>query len=577
MTRAPETFAAWACDPQRTIEERFGAELLIEHTQGYWNRKHKIEAPTNYQALQLRRKARSLDPGYRPQFTRTQAERTEEVLPDITQLSFSLYHDRHLRDISFLRFCSPLASINISESEIRDWSPLLSQPEISSLIISDRLARDLRVLGQLPQLEKLQLSLGTPWPDMRGLENLPRLRDFQFSGNVLAIQVVPHLPVLRSAKLSHGSGFNVPLRCVADLPAMPKLRRLHLENTSELDGIERYPQLLNLEIHGYYTDLTPLAALPDLTHLLLGGGDYPDIHALTAMSGLRRVSIRIDLPPDLTPLAELPCLHEIVIEGTPVVPAELNSLNALCASWDDEFAATPPRTPKKLRLRIRSNEDRSDDDCTAIPRTWGDDLEMAKSETRWYTRKVNRRLNRLLGKGWGRVSDLGSLHSINTHVTITRPKDIDRLPAILLALRKLILTTRHPSKFFLVVDSMARYERDLDEIPGDDDDEFDAESEREEWEDARQQKIEREEFLKRTYRHQLSLETGIPIPPDRPDSPPDQDPDDQDYAGESAGPDSDYDLGTKLFLYTTLTEKAIYVNESDRRLAEMLFEMKAES
>jgi hypothetical protein len=144
-------------------------------------------------------------------------------------------------------------------------------------------------------------------------------------------------------------------------------------------------------------------------------------------------------------------------------------------------------------------------------------------------------------------------------------------------MRKLILAARHPWKFHVIVDSMARFERDLDEIQGDDDDEFDAEREREEWEDARQRRLEREEFLKRTYRHQLSLETGIPIPPDRPASQPAEDPGDQAYAGETDEPDAEYDLGAKFYLYATLTEKAAYVNEKDRALAEMLFEMKAES
>jgi len=45
---------------------------------------------------------------------------------------------------------------------------------------------------------------------------------------------------------------------------------------------------------------------------------------------------------------------------------------------------------------------------------------------------------------------------------------------------------------------------------------------------------------------------------------------------ESEIPDNEYDLGTKLSLYATLTEKAVYVNERDIALAEMLVEMKLE-
>ena len=43
MTPSSEGFADWAGDPCRTLEERFGAELLIEHTLGLWRNKHGIK------------------------------------------------------------------------------------------------------------------------------------------------------------------------------------------------------------------------------------------------------------------------------------------------------------------------------------------------------------------------------------------------------------------------------------------------------------------------------------------------------------------------------------------------------
>ena len=39
---------------------------------------------------------------------------------------------------------------------------------------------------------------------------------------------------------------------------------------------------------------------------------------------------------------------------------------------------------------------------------------------------------------------------------------------------------------------------------------------------------------------------------------------------------AEYDLGTNISLYVTLTEKACYIHESYRGLAEMLLEIKAE-
>lgn len=60
MTAASEGFADWACDPHRTLEERFSAELLIEQTLGLWRVKHGIKVETNYEAERLRRNRVSL-------------------------------------------------------------------------------------------------------------------------------------------------------------------------------------------------------------------------------------------------------------------------------------------------------------------------------------------------------------------------------------------------------------------------------------------------------------------------------------------------------------------------------------
>ena len=40
--------------------------------------------------------------------------------------------------------------------------------------------------------------------------------------------------------------------------------------------------------------------------------------------------------------------------------------------------------------------------------------------------------------------------------------------------------------------------------------------------------------------------------------------------------ESEYDLGTRIQLFVTLTEKAGYIHESYRDIAELLLEMKAE-
>ena len=579
MIAGEKSFADWACDPKRSVEERFGAELLIELTIGLWNQKHGIKTETNYEAERLRKQSRALDPGYEPHYSRESAEHTEEVLPELKQLHFGYHDDRPLRSLAFLRFCPPLESIETRFSEILDLTPLLTQTAVTKLHLWDRAARDLRPLGRLAKLQSLSLWLGAPWPDLTGLENLAELREFNFQGNIHALKAVPHLAQVRIASIKHGNGYNLPLRQAADLPVMPELHRLILDNTAELGGIERYDKLLNLEIYGHFTDVDPLASLKHLTHLTLSGGDYPTIAPLAQMPQLCRVVVRHEVPPEFTPLAEAARLHEIVTEATHIVPPELASLNAMFNSWDDEFAAATPRPLVPLTLSLRDGERHSEIDSGGTKRDWGDDLEMDHSEHRWFARKINRRLTALLGKGWGQVQERFARTAGYEQVTISRPEDIDRLVEVVQCLRELIAAARHPWSYLLIVDSLARFERDMAEIYRDDDAEFDPDREREEWEDERRQERERREFLERKYRHRLQQELGSPGAPPKPASAPTNESgeDDEDTLTTTAeASESEYDLGTNISLYVTLTEKACYIHESYRGIAELLLGIKTE-
>ena len=120
----------------------------------------------------------------------------------------------------------------------------------------------------------------------------------------------------------------------------------------------------------------------------------------------------------------------------------------------------------------------------------------------------------------------------------------------------------------------------MDEIYEDDDEEFNAEKEREEWEYEHERRRERREFLERKYRHRLEQELGTPaapVPP-APADPPGDDEDADTLQTTAEETPSAYDLGTRLHLYSTLTEKAVYFNhDPDRPLAEMLFGLKAGS
>jgi hypothetical protein len=579
MSAAPDNFAAWACDPKRSLEERFGAEILIEQTIGLWRTKHGVKHETNYKAEQLRKKERLLNPAYEPSYSAEAAAGAAEVLNELKNFNRSDFDDRPLRDVSFLRFCPPLDSFIIRKAEVLDWSPLQHHLTLTKLDIWDAAARDLRVISRLTKLETLHLWLGWPWPDLAGLENLTQLRELHFHGNILALHGVPSLPQVRVANIEHGHGFNVPFRSLKDLPAMPELRRLKLINAAELDGCGRFPNLLNLDIYGYFADLNPLTELKNLTHLFVSGGEYPDIAPLARMPKLYDLVIRHDEPPDFTPLADAPCLHEIRLELSEIIPPELAAMNAMLAPWTDEFAVNPPRPLAPLKLLPNPPDWQTEKDNRGVPRDYGENEGMGTSEARWFAREINRRLNALLGKGWGNCEEQYARHPGNDHVTICRPEDMDRIPEIVQCLRQLLASTRHPWSYLLVIDTDRWYERDVDDIYASEGVEFNPEAAREEWEDDQRRARERKEYLERKYRHRLQQELGTPVNPDdfAPPPPPAKDEGDTIAAGHDAPPEPPaYDLGTDISVIGTLTERAFYCHQSSLKEAAYLLGLTAE-
>ncbi|TAL04579.1 MAG: hypothetical protein EPO07_04925 [Verrucomicrobia bacterium] len=557
-----ESFAVWACDPHRTLEERFGAEILIEQTLGLWSKKHGVEQPaTNYEAERFRKKDRQLNPAYEPRFTRADAEHVGEVLSEVTEIRTGERDDRALGDLSFIRFCRGLVSLTITHCEAADWSPLLTQPTLTTLNIWGTTARDLRFLGQLSRLQSLRVYPNAPWPDLAGLENLRDLRELYFRGNILALRDVPCLPQVRHLELGHHFSFQLPLRSVADLPELPELRHLHLDNTTELHGIERYATLLNAVLYGYYTDLTPLTALQQLTHLTLSGGEYASFAPLAKLANLCRLVVRREEPPDFTALADAPRLHEIELELSPLKPVELTSLRALLPPWSDELAVPAPRPLAPLKLILGDKFPDTDADSGAEPRPRTEDTGMRESEYVWFCGETNRRLTKLLGKGWGAEKSLHRWAHNQMHVSIGRGEDLDRVPEIIQCLREILSSARYPFSYFLVVDYERWYERSMEQIYDAEDEEFDADRERENWEDEKARERERREFLERRYRHRLRQESGLPTKPEEFAPPkPETESGDTVFAGSAPEPPG-YNLNTNISLYCWISEKACYFNE----------------
>ena len=565
-------FVEWAFDHARTLEERFGAECLVEAMLPDLYKKEDWSWRANYDAQLYRHKARKLDPAYEPEFTREAAEKAQAALAERKALSFSGNDDRHLRDLSFLQFCPALEELTLYNAELANVSPLIHVPNLRKLYLFTDV-NDLSPIAALQKLETLWITLGCPWPDVRGLDGLPLLTSLHFSGNLLLLRDIQSLPAVRELKLSHRGSFTIPLRDLHDLPAMPELRRMSLDNTWRLAGFDRFPKLLNLIVYGYFDDLEPLAALKQLTHLTITGGSYESLRPLAMMPELRSLTVRREVPQEYTPLAEAPMLRELQVELCPISKLEVATLNLVLDSWALDFGVHPPRPLHPLRLLTR-------DGCRPPPeykieglepRDFGENEQMRKSEKHWFSDEVLGRLDALLGKGW-RITKRTALSLEHGNLTIARLEDIERLPQIVEQMRQALCRCRHSFQILLIVDSLERFERDLDDIEDEDkEDEFDAEREREDWEDTKQRERERQEFLERAYQFKLRKAGGMEVKPGEfaPSLPAPED-------AREEQEESPYDPAARLHLYVRVWEDAAVVSEDDADLAEYLLGIKAE-
>ena len=530
MTLA-EQFRDWALNPARTNEELFTVELLIAWGRVVWGWKHKKPPPMDWEADRKHREERRLNPAYRAVLNREHLDCTVEVWDQMKKLGHTWSEDRPVRDLSVLQFFPHFEELDVQPCEVADLSPLAGLRQLKKLGLSEphllggHVVESMEELRNLPALETVSLNLRAPWPDLRALATLPALRMFSYHGNLLALRDVPMLPRAEVVKLDADFHLKTPLKTARDLPEMPEVRRLQVEGVASLDGIERCPRVVNLELTGTFRDLSPLAALRELTYVKLEGEQFTDLSPLARLPRLRQIVLKRQRPVDVTPLSDAPELREVRVENCPIVAMEVATLNAVLTPWSVDFGATPPRTLSKLRF-IRYNPQHPD--VTAVQRTaremrqdarssfYGMDEAFKEAEARWFVRRAQRRLDALLGQGWGEFPNVGVGGG---HLIIRRYRDVMRFRELVQALRELSAQNRFGWRYMISVQPHGDMSEDMEEIrkrqnptewferP------FDAEREREEWESFCAERRKEREFLEREHRLRLQEQQGLPINP----------------------------------------------------------------
>ena len=476
---SPEDFVTWTTDPARSADELFTIELLIELVRN-WSHWPFRDRGESFDVRMKRMRARKFDPPYRSALPLDEIEQLQERVATILHFGgIGGASDRPVRDVQALRFFPQLEEIELNSSDVSDLSPLASLKKVKNLSIGEY--GDVggchplifAQCGEMPEVERLRLSLRHAWPDLRAIASWPALREFYFNGNLLALADVRELPATEFLQAHKWIGHATSLRDLNVFPAMPKVKQLSLQDTSSLTGIERYPSVLNLEIGGEFRDLTPLLALTNVTFLKLTGEYFTDLAPLTRMPSLREIIFVRERPLDLAVLADAPQLRRVEFERCAIIRTELAALNVGLLPEENDFLAEKPRplSPFKFYLVGKENDAgkkfffrRDEALMDARDDFYAGDAAFAHAETRSATSALQAGLDRLLGRGWGLLPDSARGSPGQMVLCFKRYQDTVRIREIIQLLREHSARSRFPWNFDITVEPHGDMSYELEEL-----------------------------------------------------------------------------------------------------------------
>ncbi len=521
-----DDFISWVCDPARTNDELFTVELLLDQA------RLGLEWPTtvdkSFDARMERMKARRQNPAYRPSLPREELEALAARSAAVPAFSGGGLVDRSVRDLAALRFFPALTNLSVSGSDVSDLSPVAELAELSYFSIGEHgdlgghHALVMAQCGAMPKLERVHLALRHPWPDLRAVADWRALKDVNFSGNILAWEEVQALPTVRSVALKKWVGGSVPLRDLAKLPEMPAVRILTIHETSSLDGVERYPTVLNLEVGGIFRDLSPLTRLEKVTALTLQGELFHDLSPLARMPGLRQLRLIRERAIDLSALADCPHLRRVEMERCAMMRTEVAALNAGLIPEAEDFETPESRPLGEPRFYKIAKDDEAAEAFFQARREKAEhrreaffdgDEAMQKAEERYLAESLQRDLDAMLGRGWGLLTSAWM-------ISLKRYADTMRVLEVIQLLRETSARMRLPRKFMLNVEPHGDMSYELEQMQERDRKEAEPEGD---WlakyhepeqvlaenEEQRQMREERYQLLEREHLHQIRGEEGV--------------------------------------------------------------------
>lgn len=467
MPSAFSPFTQWAHNDARTADERYLIFLVCEACRLLeW-----LRLPQEEQAKQTYKHVRYeqwkewyLNPLLLPRYDVHDTERAAAMAPWLTKFSPDTGFDkRKIGDAgAVLRFFPALETVELGWSTIRDISFVEALPNLRTLQIHGGELEDVGPLKHCASLRDLSLTLSgygppflTPpvyWLDARPLGALKELERLTFSPNPAVLEGM-EFPALTSAELQ---GSNCIQPDCSHLPEMPRLRLFKLDGVQSLRGISRFPELRHLKIGGPLRDFGDIGALKQLSCLEVDTmhGWPRDVSPLTALPELLWACFGGDIPRNYWPMTQAPRLHELVVSGVPSVKLEVDAINAALPPWDEVFSLAELRPRPPLRFVAVA----FGGDTSVLPRhceTPGADFlkhpKLFHLEVCWMHRRALAAAQKAAGDAAAIRLPFSPPHEISwarsCHVELQTIEALQRLPAIVEALREAMASSPHPWLF----------------------------------------------------------------------------------------------------------------------------------
>jgi len=566
----PEDFIGWALDPNRSIEEAYFAELVTEQGYDAWCTKHIKGWYRNWEERAEKHRKRRLNPAHRVQLEPQEVERAVLMLAEHNYLGLANSQERPVRDITGLRFFPQLRKLRIGCGEIVDLAPLTALPELEEFDLWDAVVEDLRPVAALKKLRRLLVSIKEPWPLVEGWSGLTELEFLWWNGNLLVLEGLGPFPKVKDARI--GQGFTaLPVRDLTRLPEMPVVERLEVGAVRRLDGVEKWPRLMELKLTGTFRDLTPLTQLPAVTHLEMWCDSRLNLEVLCRVPALRAFKLWSLQPQEWFGLTDAPHLHEVTTDRCEANAKEVAALQEVLPAWDADFLMPTARPLPALEFIVVDQEQWLQQH-RGLPEEvtfWDGNQALIKAEWNWFLGRVQGALDQRLGRGWGKTEHMISVEQLEA---------AERLPEIITVIRELLATRRYPHRatlrIALVAPNLPKKPRPPESAESRLKEEI---AEHKDWE---RRSKEEAELRERAHKLRQLQEEGVKVDPEEfePEPEPPEveelDADNETYADEDEGEPhllaDDYDL------HAIVSEDRVVVHFRDVEVAERLMQRPAQ-